>query len=149
MGGVGPGAALRHPVFLGALLVLVVNDHWGKPTFGNLLTGKLSDLAGLVVFPVFLVAAAEWWVGRRLPRLALPAALGTALTFALVKTWAPAHLAYEALYGLAWWPLLEARALLVGAPAPGWPAIGAVMDPTDLWALPMAAVGAWVARRGA
>lgn len=133
-------------MFLGALAVLVLNDHWGKPTFGNLLTGKLSDVAGLVVFPVFLVALAEWAAGRRLPRLGLPAAAATALAFTLVKTWAPAHAAYEALYAALWWPLLTARALSLGAPTPGWPEIGAVMDPTDLWTLPAVMVGAWVGR---
>lgn len=146
MGGVG--SPLRHPVFLGALAVLVLNDHWGKPTFGNLLTGKLSDVAGLVVFPVFLVALAEWAAGRRLPRLGLPAAAATALAFTLVKTWAPAHAAYEALYAALWWPLLAARAFTLGAPTPGWPEIGAVMDPTDLWTLPAVGVGAWVGGLG-
>ncbi len=42
--------------FIGGLMVLLVNDHFLKAEFHNVLTGKLSDLAGLFIFPLFLVA---------------------------------------------------------------------------------------------
>jgi len=45
---------LTHPFFLLALLVLLCNDLWWKYQFHNTLTGKLSDVAGLFVFSVFL-----------------------------------------------------------------------------------------------
>jgi hypothetical protein len=35
---------------------MILNDHYLKYQYGNWLTGKLSDLAGLVVLPVFLTA---------------------------------------------------------------------------------------------
>ncbi|MFO0591141.1 MAG: hypothetical protein U0441_26585 [Polyangiaceae bacterium] len=47
---------LRHPLFLLALVTLVVNDHWlkGARILPGVVTGKLSDFAGLVVAPVLL-----------------------------------------------------------------------------------------------
>ncbi len=47
---------LLHPVFLASLLLLLLNDHWWKYDYPSWFTGKLSDVAGLVVLPVFLRA---------------------------------------------------------------------------------------------
>lgn len=48
-------AALTHPFWWAALVVLVVNDHWLKgSSVPGWLTGKLSDFAGLIVAPVLL-----------------------------------------------------------------------------------------------
>jgi len=53
-----PERALLHPVWLGALLLLVVNDHVlkGAGVLPAAVTGKLSDVAGLIVAPVLLAA---------------------------------------------------------------------------------------------
>ena len=48
--------ALSSPGFLAALAVLLANDLWWKAAFGNWLTGKLSDFAGLFVVVVLAVA---------------------------------------------------------------------------------------------
>ncbi len=45
---------ILNPIFLTGLLVLVVNDHWLKMQYPGVLTGKLSDFAGLLIFPLFL-----------------------------------------------------------------------------------------------
>jgi hypothetical protein len=45
---------LRNPQFLTGLLVLLLNDLVLKPSLHNWFTGKLSDFAGLYIFPVFL-----------------------------------------------------------------------------------------------
>lgn len=47
---------LTSPLFICGLIVLLLNDHWAKMTFGNFLTGKISDFAGLFIFPLFLLA---------------------------------------------------------------------------------------------
>lgn len=47
---------LRDPVFLVLLLLLLLNDLIFKPAFGNWLTGKLSDFAGVFVFAFFWTA---------------------------------------------------------------------------------------------
>jgi hypothetical protein len=46
--------------FIIGLLLLIVNDHYLKETYHNWFTGKLSDFAGLFIFPLFFVA----WNGR-------------------------------------------------------------------------------------
>jgi hypothetical protein len=42
------------PVFIVALIALFINDFYLKNKFPGLLTGKLSDIAGLFIFPVFI-----------------------------------------------------------------------------------------------
>jgi hypothetical protein len=45
---------LLHPLFITSLAVLLLNDFYWKYSYHNWLTGKLSDVAGLVVLPIFL-----------------------------------------------------------------------------------------------
>lgn len=47
---------LLHPLFICALFVLGANDFFWKYHYHNWLTGKLSDVAGLLVLPLFLTA---------------------------------------------------------------------------------------------
>jgi hypothetical protein len=47
---------LKHPLTVTCILVLLLNDHLLKGTIPSILTGKLSDFAGLFFFP-FLFAA--------------------------------------------------------------------------------------------
>jgi hypothetical protein len=42
--------------FILGLFLLLVNDHILKSCFHNMVTGKLSDLAGLFIFPMFFAA---------------------------------------------------------------------------------------------
>jgi len=106
---------LAHPAWWAALAVLVVNDHLlkGAGLLPNFVTGKLSDLAGLVVAPVLL--AALLGARRTLARAAAFAVV--AVGFAAVKL-SPSAAA------------LVAHALgAVGVPSRIW------ADPTDLVAL--------------
>ncbi len=43
-----------NPLFITALIILVINDHLLKEIYHNWWTGKLSDIAGLIVLPLFL-----------------------------------------------------------------------------------------------
>lgn len=45
---------ILNPVFIASLLILLLNDLCLKEAYTNQLTGKLSDFAGLIVFPVFM-----------------------------------------------------------------------------------------------
>lgn len=47
---------LLSPLFLLSLFLLLLNDFYLKAQFGNFITGKLSDFAGLFVFPLFFSA---------------------------------------------------------------------------------------------
>ncbi len=111
-----PAVALLHPLWVGALIVLVVNDHALKGTglLPAAVTGKLSDVAGLVVAPMLLAT-----VLRTAGRRALIACHGlVGAVFAAIQLWDPA--------ANAWAGLMSA----VGFPWQIAP------DPTDLLALP-------------
>ena len=106
--------ALADPRFLLAVGVLVVNDHWAKAAFGNWLTGKLSDVAGLLVVGVLV-------------RLALPdrrraglGVLGVGAAFAVIKAV----------------PIATAAAVVVADAVLPW-SNSVVTDASDLIALPV------------
>lgn len=136
-------ATMLHPVVVGAVGVLVINDHVLKHAWPSLLTGKLSDFAGLLFFPLLLHAwygIVSAFAGR--PRNArsesalLVAVVATGLVFTLVQLWEPAGSAYQ--HGLAslQWPFEAVNALVRGLPSPGLGTVALTPDPTDLIALP-------------
>jgi hypothetical protein len=131
-----PRDLLLHPLALLAIAVLVANDHWWKAAYGGWWTGKLSDAAGLTFFPLLLAAAVDAVTRRRLDPRALvrAAALVTAVVFAAVKTLPVATLAFRWAIGALQHPL---------APSP----VEAICDPTDLLALPFAAISVALTRR--
>ena len=53
------GGRVLHPVVLTALAIWLLNDHVLKARWPGAVTGKLSDVAGLVAFPVLLAAGIE------------------------------------------------------------------------------------------
>jgi len=107
-----PVGELLHPAALAAIVLLAVNDWLLKGRAPGWLTGKLSDFAGLLFFPLLLTAAwntARWALRRPCPLTR------RALVVAVVATGA-AFVAWK----------------LGGV-------LGAVRDPSDLLALVMLA----------
>jgi hypothetical protein len=49
-----PGDGLLHPIVLLAIGILLINDHVLKSAWPGAVTGKLSDIAGLVFFPLLV-----------------------------------------------------------------------------------------------
>ncbi|MCG5471887.1 hypothetical protein LADH09A_005922 [Micromonospora sp. LAH09] len=78
---------LCHPSTLLALVVLVVNDHVLKSAFPGVVTGKVSDVAGLVLAPA-LVAVLLTLLVPRLPAraAALAGLVAVGAGFAVVKS---------------------------------------------------------------
>lgn len=72
---------LTHPAIVGAVAILAVNDHVLKARGPNLITGKLSDLAGLFV----AATVAAVLVGPHHRRWSALAVAGTGLGFAALK----------------------------------------------------------------
>lgn len=135
-----PGELLLNPVTLAAAVVLLLNDIWFKHRWPSLTTGKLSDFAGLVVLPVFLVSITE--LVRSLTRRSVTRTedawvfpLISGLGFVFVKTTGLGATAYSWLIGSVRWPTLYLEALVGGESAPPIRPIITAVDPTDLIAL--------------
>lgn len=149
-----PGSLALHPVALTSLVLLVINDHFLKEHFGGAVTGKLSDAAGIVFFPILLVSLAE--LGQRLTfcrawlvqekGLAV-CVVATGTVFALAKVWAPATGFYRVGTGVAEWPFYAVKSLIHGGGLPGLPAAHLVRDWTDLLVLPLLLVPLWIGLR--
>ena len=135
-----PAGELLDPVALAAVLVLVVNDWLLKGRAPAALTGKLSDLAGLVAAPLIATAALDCL-------LLAAARLGAPVDFSL-RRWkiAAATAAIGAAFAAVKLSPAAARALEQAAAALGlgW---RIAPDPGDLLALPGLALAVWLARR--
>lgn len=135
---------LLHPAVIAALGVWLLNDHVLKLVYPGWLTGKLSDAAGLIVFPVFISALLETLRPRARSLSAhhtLWIAIAvTALGFSAVKLWSPAALLYQWGLGFVQWPFHAAGALFAEQAIPLVQPVALAMDPTDLWTLPFALV---------
>lgn len=152
-----PAMGLLHPVAWISLVVLVLNDHWLKHVYPSLLSGKLSDFAGLALTPLVLQAGYER-LGAALrgkppsPESANRAlgvsVVATLLGFTLVELWGPAERAYSVGWALLQWPPRALWSLVWGAGTPGLAPVTATADVTDLVALPMGLVALVVGWQG-
>jgi hypothetical protein len=147
-----PDAAgtLLHPVALAALAILVLNDHVLKAAFPGLVTGKLSDVAGVTLLPLVLIAGWELLrsalgrdPGPRVRALVV-AVLVTGIGFGVVKVAPPAALAFGWLLGAVQWPVAVIGGLAAGHPVVLPSPAPIVVDPGDLVALPALLIAAWV-----
>ncbi|MCY1008850.1 hypothetical protein OV079_25495 [Nannocystis pusilla] len=116
-----PARALLSPTWLVALGVLAVNDHLlkGAGLLPGVLTGKLSDFAGMLVAPALLAAL----LGVTSRRGLLHCHIAVGLVFALINLSPACADAWSWLMGLVGFP---------------WTI---TVDPTDLLALPALALG--------
>jgi hypothetical protein len=111
-----PARALLTPTWIGALALLVANDHWlkGSGLLPGVLTGKLSDFAGMLVAPVLLAAL----LGVRTRGALLACHVAVAIVFTGIQLSTGFAAQWSALMGLFGHP---------------WTI---TCDPTDLLALP-------------
>ena len=149
--------ALLDPVPLAALALLLVNDHVLKASHPGWLSGKLSDVAGLVLLPFVLLAA---WDLVRLVRPGLPAAgpraallcmISVMVAFTAVEIVPLGSELYRVGLGGAQWPFRALAALGASEPVPGLAPVQLTSDLSDLLTLPAAmavlAVRPWRAGR--
>lgn len=147
------GRGLLHPIPLVALVVLVINDHVLKRAYPGVITGKLSDFAGLALFPLVLQGMYELalvitrrpW--RPSPRVLLHCSILTGIVFISIKTWTPALDAWRYSLAALQWPVREVWAMVSGRMLPPLIPVQAVRDPSDLVALPSLALAWWAGRR--
>lgn len=149
------GAYLLHPVVLVALFTWAVNDHVLKAAWPGFVTGKLSDVASLIVFPLLALAAFElaWPLVRDQPvsprthrRALLVALLATGTVMATINCLEPAAYLYEWGLGAVQWPFRALAAALRGAALPEVTAVRLWMDPGDLLTLPALVVPYYLGR---
>jgi hypothetical protein len=150
-----PGGGLLHPVAGIAIAVLVLNDHVLKAAYGTWWTGKLSDFAGMVFFPLLLQAIVE--VGQSALRsswrpsraVLVASAAATACVFAAINLFEPAAELYRHGLGALQWPFRALASVASGAGVPGLAPVKHILDPTDLIALPTVGLAIWLGwRRG-
>jgi hypothetical protein len=141
------GDALVSPLAIAALAVLFVNDHDLKQRWPGWLTGKLSDLAGLVLLPIVLLTLLELVRGAvsETPWPTRACCLIAGTGFVLLECWPPASLLFRATLGTLQWPV---RAWLAGHPVElRW--VRHVADREDLVALPALLLPWWYGTRRA
>jgi hypothetical protein len=150
-----PGGGLLHPVALAAIALLVLNDHVLKAAYGTWWTGKLSDLAGMLFFPLLLQAIVE--VGQSASRsswrpsraVLVASAAATACVFAAINLFEPVAELYRHGLGGLQWPFRALASLASGAGVPGLAPVKHTLDPSDLIALPTVGLAIWLGwRRG-
>lgn len=144
-----PGDLVLHPVALVGLTLLVLNDHVLKGVGPGWLTGKLSDVAGLLFLPFLLLAVYDVVRRGRPPgvRASVVVGVGTGVLFAAVKLLDPVRAAAAAVAGIARAPLDAATALLTGRGAPPVGPVTIVADPSDVLAVAACAAVVLVVRR--
>lgn len=137
------GEGLLHPVVIAALGALLVNDHFLKDSSApSLLTGKLSDVAGLILLPAVFTAASEWArfltaSGCQRGRVAGPISVFIAATvFALLQTSTLVTGLYERTLGFMQWVSSAAWSLATAEPVPPMVSVSNVTDFGDLLVLP-------------
>lgn len=122
--------ALLHPMWLGAVALLALNDHVlkGAGVLPGVVTGKLSDVAGLFAAPLLLAVLLR--VSSRRAWAAAHILIG--LVFAAIQVSVPAADLWSSVMGLVGFP---------------W---AITSDPTDLLTLPALALSyRWVPRLAA
>jgi hypothetical protein len=132
-----PGDALLHPIAVAALGLLLVNDHVLKSTFPSWWTGKLSDVAALVVLALVVQTVAEM-LGAGIGRRTLAAALvvsGSIL--GAIKLVPAAGNFYEWGMGAAQWVPSAVAALIGGSTMPTLVPVALTRDATDIAAIPI------------
>lgn len=69
-----PGDYLANPVAIIALGIVIFNDRYLKVHHPGVVSGKLSDFAGLIYFPLFLASLIEVvrWAARHKPWMIPP-----------------------------------------------------------------------------
>jgi hypothetical protein len=147
-----PGELLTHPVTLVALAAWALNDHLFKTTWPSWVTGKLSDVACLIVLPALATGIVELirhWRGqpRRADGWLVLTAVGAGLVMALINLSPLAGRAYELGLGALQLPFRALGASIAGHAMPSYRPVVLTMDPTDLVTLPAVIVPVWLQRR--
>jgi len=126
--------AMVHPLMVGSVVLLVLNDHLLKSVWSSWTTGKLSDFAGLLFFPILMGAFIEVVAPTDVfkPRVVLAVSVAlTGITFIGLQLSPLVGDGYQLVMGLVQWPFR-----LVLDPSSPMSGVALTPDPTDLITLP-------------
>jgi hypothetical protein len=118
--------SLSHPISIGAILLLLFNDHIWRQVAPSWITGKIGDFAWLIFAPFLLATILAWAMPKRDELVGRGSIIITGLIFALAKTV----------------PAFHAITIKVLETLTGRPNV-LRMDPTDLSTLPALLI-AWL-----
>jgi hypothetical protein len=136
---------LQHPIAVTALVVLVFNDHWLKQHHPSWLSGKLSDVAGLVLLPLWLeVVLRLGGAPERPERVRALAVLCSLVVFSAMQLLDSVNVAYSWGLAAAQWPARALWSLLSDTPQPALRPVTSFADPEDLLTLPALWLTRWV-----
>lgn len=136
-----------HPIFISALIVLIVNDQFLKQTFGNWWTGKISDAAWLVLCPLFIVGLYEHLAKRNSSMgIYVVSSVVVACALVAINTLPVAGDFYQTGLAAAQWPFKAVAVLFTGDEIPTVGAVALTGDSTDLITLPFALIAVAVGK---
>ena len=149
-------APLLHPITVACFVLLLLNDHWLKQSHPGWLSGKLSDVAFMVLSPLWLFAA--WarlapWLGQAEPsrrsrqRALWACLLLIGLTLVLMETTAWGDWLYRYGLGALQFPFRALTSLTLHAEWAAFHPVQATRDLSDLFCLPLLAVAHWIGQR--
>ncbi|HEU5076742.1 MAG TPA: hypothetical protein VFU02_21280 [Polyangiaceae bacterium] len=144
-------APLTHPLTVASFALLLLNDHWLKTDHPGWLSGKLSDVAFMVLAPLWLFSAwsrltqKRGWSAAARHRALRACVLLIGLTLVLMETTAWGDWLYRYGLGALQFPFRSAATWLVHADWPEFRPVQATRDLTDLFCLPFLIVALWVA----
>lgn len=151
-----PAEYLLHPLVLAMLALWALNDHVLKATLANELTGKLSDVASLAVFPLLALGAWDLLLAQRqrcarrrerTRRVVLTSTvIAAGAVMVLINTTALGAEAYRVGLGAAQWPFVALAHIATSAPLPGLHRVSLTVDPTDAFTLPALVIPMWLGR---
>ncbi|MBX2812729.1 MAG: hypothetical protein KTR25_13010 [Myxococcales bacterium] len=153
----GAGAGVLHPMYMVATVLLVINDQWLKGRGPAVVTGKLSDVAGLVMLPLLLQAFVELclsaWGRYSRPSNHLLILMGmvTAIGFAGVQLSPSINAWFGWGIGAIRWSLLCGIVLVSGGGCGSVRGAQSWSDVSDLWtlaALLLSVRVGWVSAQG-
>ncbi len=151
-----PGSYLLHPLIVCSLALWILNDHVLKAAWPGTVTGKLSDIVSLIVFPLLMATALEkaqkLWTRHVLTRehhnrLLLIAIFATGAMMVTINCFHSAAIGYEWGLGYVQWPAYCLQAILMGSPLPEVAPVQLWMDPSDCFTLPALVLPLWIAWR--
>ena len=143
---------LRHPVILIFWSLWVLNDHVFKEMFANDITGKLSDVASLAVFPLFPLACYELLCyrlnrkRRHQKQIFYISLLATGMVMVGINISPMWAYVYRWGLGLFQWPFLAINDLFVLGELRSLRPVKLTMDISDIYTLP-ALVVPWLVVR--